>query len=159
IRLRADEGARRLAVAEVDKIHGDDLIDNSRQLAAGFAAVHLHLEFGTAKIVDCALQDCDKDHVARARMLKLIKPIDQLAGMKPVSAAHVLLARALGKGFRLLLCPAEGEPAYRRKAVDKKRAVVIDVRKRPIEGRGSYEGLVMALAVAAGRRERAIGPA
>src|SRR5262249_54078547 len=39
IRIGADEGACRFAVAKVDPVHGDDLIDDRRQLARGLAAL------------------------------------------------------------------------------------------------------------------------
>ena len=40
-----DERARRLAVAEVDPVHGDDLVDDAGQLTAGLRALHLQREF------------------------------------------------------------------------------------------------------------------
>ena len=40
---RAHKSTHRFAVAEIDELHGDDLIDNAGKLAASLAALHLRL--------------------------------------------------------------------------------------------------------------------
>src|SRR5262249_26235677 len=74
VRLRADEGAHGLAVAEVDPVHGDDLVDNAGELAAGLRAFHLKAEFSATELVDDALEDANKDDVLLARVLQLMQP-------------------------------------------------------------------------------------
>jgi hypothetical protein len=74
----ADEGSRRRAVAEVDPLHGDDLIDNARQLAPGLSAFELWLPGRDVEIVCESFQDCDEDDVLAARVLSLLQPRDQL---------------------------------------------------------------------------------
>ena len=67
---RAYECTQRwLAVAEVNEVHRDDLIDNSRQLASGFLSLDLNCPLGAIKFVDNALKDGDEDDVLASGVL------------------------------------------------------------------------------------------
>jgi hypothetical protein len=57
-------------------MHGDDLVDDSRQLAARTGAFHLKLPRRDVEVVDHLLEDADKNHVHAARVLKLVQPRD-----------------------------------------------------------------------------------
>ena len=67
VRRGADEAARQDAVAEIDPVIGDHLIDDRRQLAPGAGAFELQAMLGPIEVVDDGLEDAEKDHVdARA---------------------------------------------------------------------------------------------
>ena len=67
IRRRAHKRARRLAVAEIDPLHGDDLIDDAWQFAAGFAAFQLDLKFAAIELVGNLFEDRDENHALSTR--------------------------------------------------------------------------------------------
>lgn len=70
----ADKGACWRAVAEVDELHRDHLIDDAGQFPAGFSAFELELPFGAIEIIDKPLEDSDEDHALVARALLLMQP-------------------------------------------------------------------------------------
>src|SRR4029077_10693756 len=55
--LIAHEGANRFAIAEVDELEREDLVDNSRQLLAGLGAVNLQIPVNLLELVDLLLKD------------------------------------------------------------------------------------------------------
>src|ERR1700745_3346538 len=58
---RADEGTgSRLTVAEVDEVHGDDLVDDAGELAPGLLAFELDAPFAVVKFVNHLLEDGDE---------------------------------------------------------------------------------------------------
>src|SRR5690349_22009149 len=63
IRLGADEGTARLSVAEIDMLHGDDLVDDSGQFASGLAAFDLQLPGRDVEVVDDLFEDPDEDDI------------------------------------------------------------------------------------------------
>src|SRR5260370_12683654 len=123
IRRCAHERTRRLAVAEIDPLHGDDLIDDTRQLPAGLAAFQLNLEFRAVEFVRNLFEDGDENDALSACVLQLVQPADHLAAMQSASAAGILLAGALAKGFRLLFGPTETQAAYGGEGVGKNNGV------------------------------------
>jgi hypothetical protein len=54
---RADEGAHRYAVAELDELHRDEPIDDPRQLARNPAALNLGLPFAVVEFVGDPFED------------------------------------------------------------------------------------------------------
>src|SRR5260370_40934890 len=142
IRRCAHERTRRLAVAEIDPLHGDDLIDDTRQLPACLAAFQLNLEFRAVEFVRNLFEDGDEHDALSACVLKLVQPADHLAAMQSVCAAGILLAGALAKGFRLLFGPTETQAAYGGDAVDKDHVVFVEVFER------TTDAFVMRRAVA-----------
>src|SRR5260221_2160771 len=125
IRRCAHERTRRLAVAEVDPVHRDNLIDDARQLPAGLAAFQLNLEFRAVEFVRNLFEDGDENDALSACVLQLVQPADHLAAMQSVCAAGILLAGALAKGFRLLFGPTETQAAYGGDAVVKNHVVFV----------------------------------
>src|SRR5260370_37775100 len=144
IRRCAHERTRRLAVAEIDPLHGDDLIDDTRQLAAGLATFQLNLEFRAVEFVRILFEDGDENDALSASVLQLVQPADHLAAVQPVGAACILLAGALAKTLGLLLCPAEREAADGGNAVDKNHIVPIEIFER------AADAFEMRLAVTCG---------
>ena len=51
VRRSADEAACEDAVAEIEPVVGDNLVDDSRQLATGTGTFELQAVFGTIKVV------------------------------------------------------------------------------------------------------------
>src|SRR5262245_44735332 len=86
VRLRADEGAYRLAVAEIDPVHGDNFVDDAGKLAAGLQALHLKAKLGMTEIVSRLFQDADEDDVLSPRVLQLAQQHEHFARMKAVRA-------------------------------------------------------------------------
>src|SRR5262249_16692717 len=104
IRARADKAARRrLAVAEIQKFKGYDLINDARQLAARFAAFALQLPCRDVKVVNNPFQNSSEANVHAARVLKLIQPRKHLSGMCAVGGAYISSAGAFRNRFGQLL--------------------------------------------------------
>src|SRR5262245_3390075 len=107
--IRAHERAHRLAVAEIDPLHGDDLVDDRWQLASGLGTLDLRLPGRDVELVDVLFQHRHKDNGLLARVLELVEPADHAACVQSVDAAQILAAAVAGR-FRLLLRPGEAEP-------------------------------------------------
>ena len=78
------KAAHGLAVAEVDELHGDDLVDDGRKLAPGLAALELRAPFEEAvELVGHALEHGDEDDVLSAGVLQLLQPMHHLPTVQP----------------------------------------------------------------------------
>ena len=98
------KAAHGLAVAEVDELHGDDLVDDGGEFASGLAALELRAPFDEAiEVVDDALEHGNEHDVLSAGVLQLLQPMHHLPTVQPVSAARVFRAGARGGRLRLLL--------------------------------------------------------
>ena len=73
----------RLAVAEVEKIHRNDFIDDPWPFAAGPCSLALDLPFAAIELIDHMLEDADEDDVLFARVLQLIQPKNHFAPVHP----------------------------------------------------------------------------
>src|SRR5690606_38957553 len=75
----ADEAALRLAAGVRDVGHGDDLVDDTRQLESGLRAVDLRLEDLAIKVVEPLVEDSYEPDMLSARVLQVGQPADHLA--------------------------------------------------------------------------------
>src|SRR6516225_5362002 len=103
----ADQSPRQLAIAKIDPVISDDLVDDGRELACGAAAFHLQPVLCPAKVVGSCLKDPEKDDVDSARLLQVKQPCAHLACVEAISTTQIALAGSLGKCFRLLGCPCK----------------------------------------------------
>jgi hypothetical protein len=69
----ANKGACRLAVAEVQPIHGDDDVDDAEDFARHPLAFRLELMFGPAVVIGDGFQRADKDDIFSACALKMME--------------------------------------------------------------------------------------
>ena len=92
----ADEGADRLSVAEVDKLHGEDFIDDAGQLAAGTRTLELNLPSREVECVRDFLENSDKNHVpivdAQKRLVGMVTQTDLVAALYKTSLGRIATA-------------------------------------------------------------------
>jgi hypothetical protein len=124
IRSRAHERAHWDAVAEINPVHRDDLVDDAGEFAGGLGAFHLQRKFMAVEFVSYPLEDADKHHGLSACVLQLMKPEKHFARVKPVRATSILSA-ARSERLRLLFCVSERKAADSSDAVDKDGTVLI----------------------------------
>src|SRR5215831_4255529 len=151
IRLVADKCARRLAVAEIDPIHHDELVDDAADLARHLGALHLDLKSERAiEFVRHLFKDADKDDMLRPCVLKLVEKEQKFARVQPVSAAQIFRASTIRPRLGLLFGPAKTKTTCMSDAVDEDQVVTIEIFQPP------PDSLEMRLGIAAGRRKRRV---
>src|SRR5262249_14651437 len=69
VRTGADKGAHGLAIAEIDPLHGDDLVDDRRQFASGFRPFDLWLPRRDVELVSVLFKHGHEDDGAFTCML------------------------------------------------------------------------------------------
>ena len=118
----AHERAHRLAIAKVDPCHGDDLVDDCRQLTPGLPALDLRLPRCDVEVVDVLFEYRHKNDGASAGVLQLIQPAHHAAAVQSINRSQVLAA-AIGERLRLLFRPGETKPTGRGQTVDEEDLV------------------------------------
>lgn len=103
----ADKGAEWLTFQACHLSHGNDLIDNTRELRRSFAAFNLLLEIAKIKIVNFFVEDAEETDILAACALKMGKPHDHFLIMRAISATRIRLSGFLGGCLRLTLIPAK----------------------------------------------------
>src|SRR4051794_5218721 len=126
IRSRAHERAHWDAVAEIDPVHRDDLVDDAGELTTSLGPFHLQREFDAIELIDNLFEDADKHDGLPACVLKLMKPEKHFARVESVRAAGVLSAPR-SERLRLLFCVPKRKATKSGDTVDKNDAVLIEM--------------------------------
>src|SRR4051794_10336674 len=126
IRSRAHERAHWDAVAEIDPVHRDDLVDDAGELTTSLGPFHLQRELGAIELIDDLFEDANEHDGLPACVLKLMKPEKHFARVEPVRAAGILSA-ARSERLRLLFCISERKAADSGDTVDEDCAVLIEM--------------------------------
>ena len=92
VRRGADERPHQDAVAEIEPVMSDHLIDDCRELAPGAGAFELQSMLDPIEVVCDGLKDTDEDHIDAARLLQVHEPAEHLARVQTVGAAEILPA-------------------------------------------------------------------
>ena len=122
--IAADELALEDALGVGNGSHGDDLVDDARELEAGLATVDLCLVGAPAIVVGALIEQADQPDVLALDVLQARERGDHLLPVQAVGPARVGLAGLFGESLRLALAPTEAQAAQDRDAVDKDGAVL-----------------------------------
>ena len=76
---------------------GDDLVDDARQLQAGFGALDLQREHFPVEVIQLLVEDADEPDVLLPGVLQMGQPADQFLAEQAIGAAAVGLAGLVGK--------------------------------------------------------------
>lgn len=116
-------------VAFGDFSHGDDFINDARQLVAGFRAVNLRGEYLAIEVVELFVENSYEPDVLAPGVLKVGQLGDHFLTMQAIRTAHVRLSGTVGKCLRLTLRPLEAKATGDRDAVDEDGFIFIERRR------------------------------